>query len=82
MFHHLKTTGLTTVVMAVVIGPFSQLALAEPPLSLAPLGPPPIPLDNKQSEAKIELGKLLFFDPRLGGDGTAPCASCHLPSEQ
>ena len=47
---------------------------------LAPLGPPPIPADNPQTPAKVELGKLLFFDPRLGGDGTVSCASCHLPS--
>jgi cytochrome c peroxidase len=79
MFHHLKITGLTTI--AVVIGSLSQLALANEPPPLAPLGPPPIPLDNKQSEAKIELGKLLFFEPRLGGDMTVPCSSCHIPEE-
>ncbi|MFT6915930.1 MAG: cytochrome c peroxidase [Motiliproteus sp.] len=47
---------------------------------LAPLGPVPVPADNKQTDAKIELGKLLFFDGRLGGDGSTSCASCHLPS--
>jgi cytochrome c peroxidase len=44
---------------------------------LAPLGPVPVPADNKQTDAKIELGKLLFFDGRLGGDGSTSCASCH-----
>lgn len=29
--------------------------------------------------AKIELGKWLFFDPRLSGSGTMSCSSCHLP---
>ncbi len=48
---------------------------------LAPLGPVPVPADNKQTDAKIELGKLLFFDGRLGGDGSTSCASCHQPSE-
>ncbi len=52
--------------------------LAVPP-PLAPLGEPPIPPDNKQTTAKIELGKLLFFDPRLGGDTSTPCVSCHEP---
>lgn len=47
--------------------------------ALATLGDPPIPLDNKQSDAKVALGKLLFFDPRLGGDASISCASCHLP---
>ncbi len=52
---------------------------AIPPL--APLPPPPIPLDNPMSEAKIELGKLLFFDPRLGGDASVSCATCHDPEQ-
>ncbi len=26
-----------------------------------------------------ELGKRLFFDPRLSGDATISCASCHMP---
>jgi cytochrome c peroxidase len=50
------------------------------PKELAPLGPPSIPPDNPQTKAKIALGKLLFFDPRLGGDASVSCASCHHPS--
>lgn len=38
---------------------------------------PPIPADNPQTPAKIELGKMLFFDPRLSMDGTISCNSCH-----
>ena len=38
---------------------------------------PPIPADNKMSAEKIELGKQLFFDPRLSVDGTVSCNSCH-----
>jgi cytochrome c peroxidase len=37
----------------------------------------PIPADNPQSEAKIELGKVLFFDPRISSTGTVSCNSCH-----
>ena len=48
---------------------------------LAPLGDPPIPLDNKQSAAKIELGKMLFWDPRLGGDASTGCVTCHEPDQ-
>lgn len=29
--------------------------------------------------AKIELGRQLYFDPRLSVDGTVSCASCHHP---
>ena len=38
---------------------------------------PPIPADNPQNEAKIELGKTLFFDPRFSSNGTISCNSCH-----
>jgi cytochrome c peroxidase len=31
------------------------------------------------SEAKAELGKLLFFDPLLSGNNQRSCASCHKP---
>lgn len=35
--------------------------------------------ENPLTRAKIELGRQLFFDPRLSGDGTVSCASCHDP---
>ena len=38
-----------------------------------------IPADNKMSVAKVELGKLLYFDKRLSVDNTVACASCHAP---
>jgi len=37
------------------------------------------PADNPYSEAKKELGKILFFDPRLSVSGQIACASCHEP---
>lgn len=37
----------------------------------------PVPKDNPMTPAKIELGKMLFFDPRLSMDGTISCNSCH-----
>lgn len=33
--------------------------------------------DNKITPAKIELGKALFFDPRLSASGIFSCNSCH-----
>ncbi len=57
----------------------ADTAMSSPPL--APLGEPPIPDDNKQTDAKIELGKLLFFDPRLGGDASTGCSTCHEPDQ-
>ncbi len=38
---------------------------------------PPVPEDNPLTPEKIELGKQLFFDPRLSVDGTVSCNSCH-----
>jgi cytochrome c peroxidase len=42
---------------------------------------PPLtsPADNPTSPAKVELGKRLFFDPRVSGSGQIACASCHDP---
>lgn len=40
----------------------------------------PYPKGNKPNEARIELGKKLFFDPRLSGDGNMSCATCHNPA--
>ena len=40
----------------------------------------PFPDENPFSEAKAYLGKVLFFDPRLSGDNTMSCATCHNPS--
>lgn len=39
----------------------------------------PPPKDNPTTPEKVELGKKLFFDRRLSGDGTMSCASCHIP---
>ena len=49
--------------------------------NLSPLPTPPVPAGNPQTAEKIELGKTLFFDRRLSGDGTMSCASCHIPDQ-
>ncbi len=35
--------------------------------------------ENPISPVKVNLGKLLFFDPILSGDNTISCAHCHHP---
>lgn len=42
-------------------------------------GQPPYPKGNKPTNARVQLGKMLFFDPRLSGDGNMSCATCHNP---
>jgi len=39
--------------------------------------PPLVPADNPMTAAKVELGRHLFYDRRLSGDGTIACATCH-----
>ncbi|MCU0617322.1 MAG: di-heme enzyme [Gemmatimonadaceae bacterium] len=41
---------------------------------------PVVPADNPMSAAKVDLGRHLFYDRRLSGNGTQSCASCHLQS--
>ena len=52
-------------------------------LSLAKLGPLPRDATNRVADdsAAQSLGKKLFFDERLSGNGKVACASCHLPRQ-
>ncbi|MGQ0710418.1 MAG: cytochrome-c peroxidase [Rhodoferax sp.] len=52
---------------------------ALPPLGALP--PVPVPADNPLTPEKIELGKMLFWDSRLGGDASSPCVVCHEPGK-
>ena len=40
----------------------------------------PAPADNVPNAQRIELGRALFFDPRLSGSGWISCATCHNPA--
>ena len=40
--------------------------------------PPPVPTDNPMNEAKVELGRRLFYDQRMSINGKGSCSSCHL----
>ncbi len=40
---------------------------------------PPHPEGNAPTAERVALGKMLFFDPRLSGDGNMSCATCHNP---
>ena len=39
-----------------------------------------IPEKNPLTQAKIDLGRLLYFDKRLSTDDTVSCATCHDPA--
>jgi cytochrome c peroxidase len=38
---------------------------------------PKVPDGNPMSVAKVDLGRYLFYDKRLSGNGTQACATCH-----
>src|ERR1700759_3272967 len=38
---------------------------------------PYVPADNPMTEAKIELGRRLFYDARMSVNGKGSCATCH-----
>jgi cytochrome c peroxidase len=38
---------------------------------------PVVPADNPMSEAKVQLGRKLFYEERLSATGTHSCATCH-----
>ena len=40
--------------------------------------PPRVPADNPMSEAKVQLGRRLFYDVRLSENETQRCATCHV----
>ena len=40
-----------------------------------------VPPDNPITPEKVELGKMLFFDKRLGKDSKISCETCHLPEK-
>lgn len=48
------------------------------PKQLTTFEPMSIPADNPLTPEKAALGRQLFFDERLSGDGTRSCYSCHV----
>jgi len=80
-----KRKALSRAIIATSLGlvalGLGSTASADSNPPLAALGPPPIPHDNPQTPEKIKLGKLLFFDSRIGGDASVSCADCHMPKQ-
>jgi cytochrome c peroxidase len=48
------------------------------PQQLTTYEPMTIPADNPLTTEKVALGRELFFDERLSGDGSRSCYSCHV----
>jgi cytochrome c peroxidase len=52
----------------------------DPPLGLEKLELV-VPANDPLTVDKVELGKTLFFDPRLSGSGKMSCSTCHPPEK-
>ena len=52
-------------------------------MSLRELGPLPADPTNRVADdpGAADLGRTLFFDPRLSGNGRVSCATCHIPEK-
>ena len=56
-----------------------QRAASDYPWDLPPGVPPPrLPAGAPMTEARVELGRHLFYDTRLSGNGEQSCATCHI----
>ncbi|PQJ15780.1 cytochrome-c peroxidase [Aureicoccus marinus] len=76
-------TYLIILLMLTLIMSFSKLEIvADRYTGLSPLPfSASAPKDNPITDEKIELGKLLFFDPILSGNNKISCSSCHSPEK-
>ncbi len=66
---------LGSLISALALAGASSIALAGEWQALPTKAPEPA--DNPTTAEKVELGKILYHDPRLSSTGTVACASCH-----
>jgi cytochrome c peroxidase len=72
--HALGAIGLAAVVALTLSAPVAMAQNHAPVLE-------PMPVTKPGNATMIELGKYLFFDKRLSGDGGLACATCHDPKK-
>jgi len=70
---------IATVVLLYVISIPHALASPQANAAAGGISPVPYPASNPYSAARAELGRKLFFDPRLSGSPGKICAACHHP---
>lgn len=58
----------------------ASLSITSPP-AFKDVAITPPPANNPLTMNKVELGKVLFFDPRLSADGKMSCSTCHPPEK-
>ena len=74
-----KYLGCTIFFLVFTTPLWANAAVAKPDPYLRP-ALVPYPADNAATPERVELGKMLFFDPRLSGSEWISCATCHNPA--
>ncbi|MBT3941169.1 MAG: photosynthetic protein synthase I [Chloroflexi bacterium] len=78
-----RRTGVILLLVVLVAALSVPVALAslsgEPQPDSQPSGQNQVTAASIATQA--DLGRLLFFDPRLSGNGVTSCSSCHLPEK-
>jgi len=71
-------SGASAVLFAVTSGPVGAAGVT-PYLGTVPADfpKPRVLVSNRMTKAKIAVGRRLFYDTRLSGNGTQSCANCH-----
>lgn len=68
----LKVLFALSITTYIAVHSFAQPTVQMPQTPMAPA-------DNPYSPEKVELGRLLFWDPILSGNSDVACATCHHP---
>src|SRR3990172_3121862 len=71
---------ISSLLLAAVISLGVVTAQAAPKESYLRSEKVPAPENNQVTPERVELGRALFFDPRLSGSNWISCATCHNPA--
>ena len=70
---------MSRIVRVIGLGVLLAFCVVPDGVSAQPLAPLPALAAGKPEQ--VDLGKFLFFDPRLSGDGGVSCDTCHDPTK-
>ena len=81
----MNNSRVVTAVLALIVSVGALSAQAQngdlrQRFDLQPVPPVPYPENNRFNPDRVELGRLLFFDPILSGEKDTACGTCHLPT--
>src|SRR6266404_5973729 len=79
LFEAKHLTGLLVAAATVGVLLYMEVAAVGQSMGSALPPTPKAPGDNPTTQAKVALGRLLFWDPLLSGPQDVACATCHHP---